>query len=86
MKITKTFGMTISGAYQSYRFENALETDIPGSDISAASASITQTLIDCIEVDIKNYATNDKDFAIVLSARNNELEKLRKKESYSKPQ
>ena len=86
MKISKTFGMTISGAYQSYKFETSIETDAASEEMSAVASALVVITKNSTLQDVDAYAKNDKDFAIVLATRNKELEKLRVRESYAKPQ
>jgi hypothetical protein len=85
MKIGKTFGMTISGNYQSYKFETSMELntdDFPSTPPDGLEAKLTDLVVKSTEDDIKKYAANDSNFSAVLGTRNAELEKVRVRQAH----
>ena len=88
MKITKTFGMTISGNYQSYKFETSADTDTDeprwgGLSAEAVSLHLSAMVVAHTEDDVQKYAAADPNFAAVLGTRNTELEKVRVRQAHT---
>jgi len=80
MKVSKTFGMTISGAYQSYVFSTTIETDNSEADVdpTVEAEVLTDFVRKATEADIASLLKADPNFAVVYAVRDESLEKQRK--------
>jgi hypothetical protein len=74
MKISKSFEMTISGNYQSYKFGSSLEQEYSDeSDFKLTSDDLQALAVQMVSDDIKKQAEVDPDFSVVLAARSQSL-------------
>jgi hypothetical protein len=89
MKVTKSFEMTISGKYQSYKLGTSMEMDLPESARAAGGgqyvtcsdskdeAELFLSVVNSTMADIDQLQTTDPNFGLVYQARQEELDKFK---------
>ncbi len=83
MLIKKSFEVTLSGAYQSYKFSTSIEREINVNPddtdaVNKASDDLMAVVIDIVEKDIEAYKLKDDKFKTVLNVRADALTKAAK--------
>ena len=77
MKIGKSFEMTVSAKYQSYRFATSLEEDYPDAltldVITSISDKLLALAVNLTMADIERQASVDPDFETVWAIRSKDL-------------
>jgi hypothetical protein len=78
MKITKTFGMTLSAKYQSYTFSTTVEAEFPqDSDAEKMNSDLSEAAVNATLNDIESFMDKDSDFKAVFFARQDELDRFK---------